>query len=112
MDEQIEEQIEPQPEPEQTTEPEQEGNKTPKYLNLILGGILLLLIGAFLGYIGRGTFGPEAQAAKATSTAAAVVVQTRAATNKQVMELVSQQITHWRGDANAPITMIEISDYQ
>jgi hypothetical protein len=92
--------------------PGQEPPKASGNLNLILGGILLLLIGMFLGYIGRGSFGPEARAAKSTATAQAAAVQTRAATNQQVMEMISQQITHWKGDAKAPITLIEFSDFQ
>jgi hypothetical protein len=108
MDEHTELSTEPIDQPE----PGQPAAAPSKNLTLVLGGLLVLLIGIFLGFIGRGTFGPEAMAARSTATAQAGAVQTRAAANKEVMDLISQQITHWQGNENAPITLIEFSDFQ
>jgi len=108
----MEEKNESTSEYEEQPEPGQPVIKPPANVTMILGGIFLLLIGIGLGYLGRGAIGPEAKAAHVTATAQAGVARTRAATNQQVMELISQQITHWKGNENAPVTMIEFSDYQ
>ena len=79
---------------------------------IIIVGIAMLAIGLVLGYIGRGAFGPEATAAKATSAAVAVAIQTRAAANKEVMTMLIGETRHFKGDANAPVTIIEFSDFQ
>jgi hypothetical protein len=79
---------------------------------MIIVGIAMLLVGAVLGYVGRGVYGPEAIAAKATSSAVAAAIQTRASTNKEVMSMLIGATRHFKGDANAPVTIIEFSDYQ
>jgi flagellar basal body-associated protein FliL len=79
---------------------------------IALVGIVALLVGLGLGYFGRGEFGPEAQAAKGTATAVAAAVQTRSATNEQVMDLIIAQTNHFQGEANAPVTILEFSDFQ
>jgi hypothetical protein len=91
-----------------------EGVESPlkRIFPIIVVGIAMLLVGIALGYIGRGTYGPEAIAAKATSSAVAVAIQTRAATNKEVMTMIIGETRHFKGDANAPVTIIEFSDFQ
>jgi hypothetical protein len=79
---------------------------------LIVVGVAMLLVGAVLGYIGRGVYGPEAIAAKATSSAVAAAIQTRASANKEVMSMLIQATHHFKGDATAPVTIIEFSDFQ
>jgi len=78
----------------------------------VVVAIVMLLVGVGLGYIGRGAFGPEAIAASGTATAVAYAIQTRAATNQEVMKAIIAQTNHFRGDPNAPITLIEFSDFQ
>jgi hypothetical protein len=79
---------------------------------IILVGVAMLAVGLVLGYIGRGVYGPEATASKATSSAIAAAIQTRAATNKEVMTMLIGATRHFKGDANAPVTIIEFSDFQ
>lgn len=79
---------------------------------IILVGVAMLLVGLAAGYVGRGVIGPEAVAAKATAQAVAVAVQTRAAANKEAMNMLIGATRHFRGDANAPVTIIEFSDFQ
>jgi hypothetical protein len=109
MEDQVETVNEPEEAPDEIQTSSSGGSRT---WMLIIGGIVLLLLGGFLGYFGRGAFGPEAMAVKATSTADAGAVQTRAATNKDVMDLVINQTRHFKGDANALVTLIEFSDFQ
>jgi hypothetical protein len=75
-------------------------------------GLAMLLVGALLGYFGRGQFGPEAQAARATEQAQAVMVATQAAANAELMKYLAQNTRHFKGDPNAPVTIIEFSDFQ
>jgi hypothetical protein len=79
---------------------------------MIVIGVAMLVVGLVLGYIGRGFYGPEASAAKATQAAVAVAVQTRASANKEVMTMLIGATRHFKGDANAPVTIIEFSDFQ
>jgi hypothetical protein len=79
---------------------------------MILVGVAMLAIGLVLGYVGRGAYGPEAISAKATSAAVAAAIQTRASTNKEVMTMLIGATRHFKGDANAPVTIIEFSDFQ
>ena len=89
----------------------------------ILVGVAMLLAGVLFGYVGRGQFGPEAQAAKSTSTAQAVAAATQtavyieasatqAAANAELMKIMSENTRHYKGDPNAPVTIIEFSDFQ
>jgi protein-disulfide isomerase len=75
-------------------------------------GLATLLVGLIVGYLARGMVGPEASSARGTETAVAGAVQTRSATNKEVMDLIIAETRHFKGDPNAPITMIEFSDFQ
>ena len=92
----------------------QEKSESPlkRYWLVIVIGVAMLLVGGVLGYIGRGVYGPEADAANATSSAVAVAIQTRAAANKEVMTMLIGETRHFKGDANAPVTIIEFSDFQ
>lgn len=92
----------------------QEKSESPlkRYWLVIVVGVAMLLVGGVLGYVGRGVYGPEAVAANATSSAVAVAIQTRAAANKEVMTMLIGETRHFKGDANAPVTIIEFSDFQ
>ena len=83
-----------------------------RYLPIILVGVAMLALGLVLGYYGRGSFGPEAAASKATGAAVAAAIQTRASANKEVMTMLIGATQHFKGDANAPVTIIEFSDFQ
>jgi flagellar basal body-associated protein FliL len=93
------------------------------WLITVLVGLVMLLAGLLLGYFGRGEFGPEAQAAKSTATAQMVAAATQAAANAEqsatqaaanaeLMDFLTQNTRHYKGDPNAPVTIIEFSDFQ
>jgi protein-disulfide isomerase len=75
-------------------------------------GAAMLVVGLFLGYVGRGSFGPEAVTAKATQSAQAAMLQTQQASNQEIMDMLIKQTRHFRGEATAPVTIIEFSDFQ
>jgi protein-disulfide isomerase len=102
-------------EPEELEAEELEVEKTSggrTWLAIGLVGLAMLLIGGLLGYVGRGQFGPEAQAAKATEQQQAVLAATQAAANADLMKFLSENTRHYKGDPNAAVTIIEFSDYQ
>jgi hypothetical protein len=90
----------------------EEPKRRPTWLIIAAIGIAALVIGALLGYNLRPIVGPEARASKATAAAQAVAVQTQAAQNQEMMKVITGQVRHWEGDANAPVTIIEWSDFQ
>jgi flagellar basal body-associated protein FliL len=108
------EKVEEEPEEELEEVEEEKASKGGSRTWLIVGlvGLVMLVAGALLGYIGRGEFGPEAQAAKATSAAQAVLAETQAAANANLMEYLTQNTRHFKGDPNAAVTIIEFSDFQ
>ncbi len=82
------------------------------WLPTIAVGIAALVLGLLLGYMGRGQFGPEAQAARATETASAAAVATRSAANQELMKYLIGQARHAKGPKDATATIIEFSDFQ
>lgn len=93
-------------------QPEEPTPRSRSWLAPAAIGVLMLVVGLFLGYVGRGEFGPEAQAAKATEAAAAVAAQTQAANSAEMMNYLIENTRHFKGDENAPVTIIEFSDFQ
>lgn len=89
-----------------------------------LVGILMLIVGLLGGYFGRPLLNTpiltEAtevpSAAQPTSPAANVpaepVTEDQAARQQQLMELVVAQTRHFKGAEDAPIMLIEFSDFQ
>jgi hypothetical protein len=84
--------------------------------------LVMLVLGLFLGYAGRPwisekipalggptTPTPVAQAPTVQQTAAQ---QPSAADTEELMKYLVGQTKHFRGDANAPVTLIEFSDFQ
>jgi len=82
------------------------------WLPTIAVGIAALVLGLFLGYLGRGQFGPEAQAARATQTAVAQVSATRAAAGQELMKNLVDHARHIKGSPDAKSIIIEFSDFQ
>jgi len=83
-------------------------------------GVVMLLLGLVGGYFIRPLVG-SAPAATPTEAASAAVqsVQTEAPqptvdpeTRQQLMAYLVPQVKHFIGDANAPITLLEFSDFQ
>ncbi len=78
----------------------------------IVVALVALVVGFLLGYLGRGQFGPEAQARRATEAAQVALQATRQAANRELMKYLVQNGRHFKGDENAPVTIIEFSDFQ
>ena len=80
--------------------------------------ILMLAFGLFGGYFGRPLI--ESDQNPITSdenpSSGAVTVPTPdadlAAQQQELMEMVVSETRHFRGDPNAPVTIIEFSDFQ
>jgi protein-disulfide isomerase len=79
---------------------------------IVVVGLLMLFFGMLFGYFGRPLVGPEAKTARSTSTAQAIAVQTQVASNKQIMEYLSEKLQHFQGEPDSPVTIIEFSDFQ
>jgi len=89
-------------------------------------GLGMLVVGIVIGYLIRPAIAgivdnsPAAQAAPATAAGEATsmgplaaIEQTQAAVQAQaLMEAVTGQTRHFRGDPTAPVTLIEFSDFQ
>ncbi len=84
----------------------------PTWLPMAAVSLVMLAVGMLLGYMGRGQFGPEAQAARATATVQAAAVQTQAAGNQELAKYLASQTRHWKGPEDALVTIIEFSDFQ
>ena len=81
-------------------------------------GVIMLAIGLLGGYFGRQLISPLASPiASITQPAAAAPSDTSAspqpqADPKEIMAYLVSQTRHFKGDANAPVTIIEFSDFQ
>lgn len=81
-------------------------------------GLVLLLIGLAGGYFGRPLLDRSFKSQTATEvspTPSAVAEETSPnedAQRKAFMEAVVSQTRHFKGDPNAPVTIIEFSDFQ
>ena len=86
----------------------------------VLVGLAMLLIGVLVGFFGRSLVTP--QAVSETSVAAAETGNPSAASEasqpasapspQALMDAVVAQTRHFKGDANAPITIIEFGDFK
>lgn len=78
-------------------------------------GVTLLIIGLLVGYYGRPTL--EARmvtlAPRASSSSTGVSgPQQLPQSQAELLPYLVSQTRHWRGNANAPVTLIEFSDFQ
>jgi len=78
-------------------------------------GLVMLLLGLALGYVGRPLVTPQGTPAPA----AAEVLPTSSGSSPAggvstptLMEYLVTQTHHFKGDQDAPVTLIEFSDYQ
>ena len=80
--------------------------------------LVMLVIGLLLGYYGRPLMRGGAQSLVQPGTTlngappAAIPTADNSASQQQLMEAVIAQTRHFRGDPNAPVTMIEFGDFQ
>jgi len=86
-------------------------------------GIIMLVAGLFGGYYGRLLLSPETTSVTvegnpSTDTGISVPVtvptpdKERAAQQQELMSAVVEQTRHFRGDPDAPVTIIEFGDFQ
>lgn len=76
-------------------------------------GLIMLVIGLAGGYFGRPLLTPEASLPEALPTAPAVSLPDEAPQSaEEMMDFLAGQVRHFKGDANAPVTIIEFSDFQ
>ncbi len=82
-------------------------------------GALMLVVGLLGGYFARPLLAPQSPAIVASpSTGAAsssdvsASPQNQTSDPKELMAFVVSQTRHFKGDPNAPVTMIEFSDFQ
>jgi len=112
--------VEGGPQGELESEPESVAEEKPRRPAVIINvyswatpilGVLMLVVGLLAGYFGRPMI-----ASKAEPTVPAAAVQstnpTEEAQRQEMMTFLVGQVKHFKGDANAPVTIIEFSDYQ
>jgi hypothetical protein len=76
-------------------------------------GLVMLLVGLAGGYFGRPLLSPEARQPEAQATVPAVSLPDEAPQSaEEMMDFLVGQVRHFKGDANAPVTIIEFSDFQ
>lgn len=76
-----------------------------------LVGVVMLALGLLAGYFGRPLLAPE-PAPQAEAAVPAERPESQAAAQAEIMEAVVGQTRHFKGDAGAPVTIIEFSDFQ
>lgn len=81
-------------------------------------GVLMLVIGLLGGYFIRPLLTPGSSAIVASPTTGAAsssdatVIPGEQTSNPELMAFVVGQTRHFKGDSNAPVTIIEFSDFQ
>lgn len=75
-------------------------------------GVLMLVIGLLAGYFGRPLLSQRLEAQGTSSPAEVPASSADAANRKEMMDFLIGQVKHFKGDPNAPVTMIEFSDFQ
>jgi len=77
-------------------------------------GVVMLVLGLLVGYFVRPLMLNQAQSEASVNSAPPVVIPSadNAASQQKLMETVLAKTRHFRGDANAPVTIIEFADFQ
>ena len=77
-------------------------------------GILMLVLGLLVGYYGRPLILNQAQSEASVNSEAPVVIPTtdNSAAQQNLMETVLAKTRHFKGDPDAPVTIIEFADFQ
>jgi len=74
-------------------------------------GIVMLILGLLGGYFGRPLIGGNEQAV-VPQTSASGQSQGVGARNEEMMAYLVSQTRHFKGDPDAPVTLIEFGDFQ
>jgi hypothetical protein len=78
-------------------------------------GLVMLILGLFGGYYVRPLLSPQSEQTDVSlrsQPSAQDGAGTGGASNPQLMEYLVSQARHFRGDENAPVTLIEFGDFQ
>jgi len=77
-------------------------------------GILMLVLGLLVGYYGRPLILSQVQSEASVNSSPPVGIPTadNSAAQQKLMETVLAKTRHFKGDPNAPVTIIEFADFQ
>ena len=79
-------------------------------------GLLMLVVGLLAGFYGRPLLAPQAAESAAdrsvASSSASPTDENMAAQQAALMQEVIGKTRHFKGDPNAPVTIIEFGDFQ
>ncbi len=75
-------------------------------------GLLMLLIGGFAGYNLRLQSNPQIEQSNASPQLQNNSQQSLGGNKEDLMDYVISQTRHFRGDPDAPVTIIEFGDFQ
>ena len=76
--------------------------------------VIMLVVGLLAGYFGRPLIGKNSPTVVdvAATTTVSPTATVDAQQVKQLMDSIVSHTTHFQGDPNATVTLIEFSDYQ
>ena len=77
-------------------------------------GILMLVLGLLVGYYVRPLMPNQSQSEASVNSESPVVIPTadNSAAQQKLVETVLAKTRHFKGDSNAPVTIIEFADFQ
>jgi hypothetical protein len=75
-------------------------------------GVVMLILGLFGGYYGRALIAGGGEQAIVPQTVAPAQPQSAGAGNEEMMAYLVSQTRHFKGDPDAPVTLIEFGDFQ
>ena len=77
-------------------------------------GIVMLVLGLLIGYYMRPLMLGQSQSEASVNSLAPIVIPTsdNSAAQQELMETVLAKTRHFKGDPNAPVTIIEFADFQ
>ncbi len=76
-------------------------------------GLIMLIIGFAGGYFGRPLISNETKTSGGKATSREVTLPEEAPQNAdEMMDFLVNQVRHFKGADNAPVTIIEFSDFQ
>ncbi|NJP04667.1 MAG: DsbA family protein [Chloroflexaceae bacterium] len=79
----------------------------------IIVGAVMFVIGVMIGYLGgSSTTVQTAQGPTATTTTTETASTNNVPTQNQLMDIVVESTRHFKGDPDAPVTIVEFSDFQ
>jgi hypothetical protein len=81
-------------------------------LTTALVGVVMLAVGLAAGYLGRPLVAPQAADSDAVASTASANPSASSQAQPTLMDAVVAQTRHFKGDANARVTIVEFGDFQ